>query len=235
MRLLIGCPYSDRGWILDKWIDHVSLACSKAGISDFQFVFVAGDKHRKDLKDLASLGNSIVKIVEEDLREDQRRWNDSRYSHMAFLRNELLSVVREESPDLFLSLDSDILLAEDSIKSAMTALAEHPDACAVGLKCYMSETTRVHPSMGCWSDGNMVRFYRRDIDDIATVDIIMAAKLMKPFAYNIDYCFHKNGEDLGWSSNVKAAGGKFIWDGRVTNKHVMSKNMLSVIDKRCGF
>lgn len=235
MRLLIGCPYSDRGWILDKWIDHVNLACFNAGISDFQFIFVAGNKNKKDLNDLSSLENSIVRVIDEDLREDKRRWNDSRYSHMTYLRNELLSGVREYAPDLFLSLDSDILLAETAITSALSALSVHTDACAVGMKCYMSETTRVHPSMGYWSDGDMIRFYRRDTDDIATVDIIMAAKLMKPFAYNIDYSWHKNGEDLGWSANVKSAGGKLIWDGKVSNKHVMSKNMITVIDKRCGF
>lgn len=235
MKLLIGCPYSDRSWIIDQWIDHVNLACFNAGITDFSFLFVVGDGNEKDLEDLSKVENAIVKVVEEESRTDVRRWNDSRYHHMAFLRNQLLVSVREISPELFLSLDSDILLAEDAIKSAISALASHDYACAVGMKCYMSETTKVHPSMGYWSDGGLIRFYRRDTDDIATVDIIMAAKLMTPFAYNIDYSYHKNGEDLGWSSNVRSAGGKFIWDGKVTNKHVMSKKMLNVVDKRCGF
>jgi len=235
LKLIIGCPYNNRSWILDKWVEHVNIACKNAGINDFNFIFVVGEKNLNDLNDLSSIKNSTIKIVEEELRDDVRVWNDSRYSHMAFLRNQLLIAVRENNPDLFLSLDSDILLAENSIKSAITALKKHPAACAVGMKCYMSETTNVHPSMGCWLDGSMIRFYRRDIEDIATVNIIMAAKLMKPFAYNIDYSYHKNGEDLGWSKNVAEAGGKLIWDGKVTNKHVMNPGMLEVVDKRAGF
>jgi hypothetical protein len=235
MNIIIGCPFSDRLWILDQWIDHVNLACEKADL-DPEFVFVVGSGNSQDIDTLISkIENMTIRVVSESERSDIRKWNHGRYEHMAFLRNQLLGLVREKSPDLFLSLDSDILLSPDALVSALDALDKHKDAWAVGLKCYMSQTSRAHPSMGIWSDLNRSRFRRVDSDDIATVDIIMAAKLMKKEAYDIDYVFHRNGEDLGWSSEVKSVGGKFIWDGRVTNKHVMGPLFLDVVDKRAGF
>lgn len=234
MRLLIGCPFSDRRWILEKWIEHINIACDNAGY-DPEFIFVVGNGNLKDIEALSHIDTASIRVIAEDPRVDVRKWNHRRYEHMALIRNELLSLVREKNPELFLSLDSDILLAPTAISSAVEALSLHPDAWAVGMKCYMSQTSRVHPSMGIWSDMNRIRYRRADGDDIASVDIIMAAKLMKPEAYHIDYVFHRNGEDLGWSSEIKSAGGKLIWDGRVTNKHVMGPKFLDVIDKRAGF
>jgi hypothetical protein len=234
MNIVIGCPFSDRGWILDRWLDHIYAAFSEANIEP-SFIFVTGSGNEEDIDLLSSIPNATTRVVSEDSRNDIRRWNHSRYEHMVYLRNVLLNCVRERNPDLFLSLDSDILLAPNSIVSALDALDNHPSAWAVGLKCFMSPTSLVHPSMGIWRDLSFTRFSRTNTDDIATVDIVMAAKLMKPEAYNIDYSFHRNGEDLGWSLNVKNAGGKFIWDGRVTNKHVMGEKFLNVTDKRAGF
>jgi hypothetical protein len=234
MNIIIGCPFSDRTWILDKWLEHIYTAFEKVDI-DPSFIFVVGSGNSEDIEALSHVKDATIRVVSEEERPDIRKWNHSRYEHMVSLRNELLSLVREEHPDLFLSLDSDILLAPDSIASALNCLEIYPEAWAVGMKCYMSKSSTSHPSMGIWSDINRIRYRRVDCDDIATVDIIMAAKLMRPEAYNVDYTFHRNGEDLGWSSEIKSLGGKLVWDGRITNKHVMSQESLDYIDKRAGF
>jgi hypothetical protein len=234
MNVVVGCPFSDRGWIFDKWVEHVIAAFANANCEP-RFVFVASSENKEDIKLLNSLANAEVVLISEPTRSDVRSWKDSRYHHMVNIRNILLSKVRDIEPELFLSLDSDILLAPDSISSALDALNRHRDAWAVGLKCYMSSTTTTHPSFGAWADSSFVSFRRDDTDDIATVDIIMAAKLMKPEAYNINYSYHRNGEDLGWSLNLKNSGGSLIWDGRVVNKHIMDKNAIHNEDKRVGF
>jgi len=234
MKIVVGCPFSDRGWILDRWLDHVYRAFSVVDVDPY-FIFVAGNGNMKDLDLLENIPNATIRVVSEDPRPDVRKWNHLRYEHMADLRNRLLSSVRGMSPDLFLSLDSDILLAPNAIESALQALSSREDAWAVGMKCFMSQTTTTHPSMGHWVDSSYSRFRRKDFSDICTVDIIMAGKLMRPEAYNIDYAFHKSGEDLGWCVNIKQAGGILIWDGRVTNKHVMGPKFLDVLDKRAGF
>ena len=234
MNILVGCPLSDRMWILPLWFDHVEAAFSKAGLTP-GYVFVVGNEDEETIDFLSSRDDTYIKIIQESKREDFRRWNHSRYEYMSFLRNELLKVVRSQAPDYFLSLDSDILLHEDALVSAFDALDQHDSAWAVGLKCYMSTDSRVHPSMGNWINGSYGRFYRTDASDMAAVDIIMAAKLMKPQAYSVDYKWHGSGEDLGWSVAVRESGGKFVWDGRVANKHVMSKNLVNVVDKRIGF
>ena len=231
--LIVGCPTNNRSWIIDKWFDHVEAACEKAEIN-CTYSFVVGNKS-DDLDFISKNEKATIRVIEEHSREDVRFWNHSRYEYMSSLRNQLLSLVREQKPDLFLSLDSDILLHPDAIASAIDALQQHPDAWACGMKCYMSVGGTVHPSMGNWIDMESSRYYRADSGSISTVDIIMAAKLMKPEAYNIDYQWHGSGEDLGWSRAAKMSGAKFIWDGRVINKHVMGTQFLEPVDKRVGF
>lgn len=76
---------------------------------------------------------------------------------------------------------------------------------------------------------------RQNASAVFKVDVIMAIKLMKPQAYNVDYAADTRGEDIGWSINCRNEGLKLGWDGRVTNKHVMLPELLEPVDKRVGF
>lgn len=228
---LVGCPVYKRAWILPQWFDHVEKAAANAGV-DPVYVFVLDDRDEETADAISNHnGAGYVFTVREPKEHDgERRWNHARYKWMATLRNELLGIVRLVGPHLFLSLDSDMLLHPDAIKN-MIETSERADA--VGGRAYMTETGRNHPS---WS--NISRnggLYRKDGDGVFSVEIIMAIKLMKPSAYAIDYEFSKQGEDIGWSLACAKAGLKFLWDGRVVNKHVMNPGQLEVVDKRVGF
>jgi hypothetical protein len=63
----------------------------------------------------------------------------------------------------------------------------------------------------------------------------LAIKLMSPRAYNIDYRFHHQGEDIGWSVAATEKGLKLGWDGRICSKHVMAADQLQLVDPRCGY
>ena len=117
------------------------------------------------------------------------------------------------------------LAASEALKSAFTAFRD--EVWAVGLRTYMTERSTSHPSMGIWVDQQHRRYYRVDSRDITSCDIIMAAKLMKPEAYNVDYKLHTYGEDMGWSLGVTEAGGNCATMVVSQIKHVMVREQLN--------
>lgn len=190
----------------------------------------------KNLTEINGLDTWIGAIGEEE-RSDKREWNSFRYDKMVALRNILLGGVREVGPPMFLSLDSDILLNRDALKSMVANLNDdtrpgYPYA-ACGGKAYMTTTGTSHPSYGMMSRENMLR--RQDSDGVLKVDVIMAIKLMLPAAYNVDYEWASQGEDIGWSQNCQKQQLNLLWDGTYTSKHVMRPKELECVDVRAGY
>lgn len=246
--LLIGGPVAKRGWILDRWFDHVEAAVKQKDVDGYRYVFaIGGDDHEtaEVIERRARMASTLV-YVDDPPDAGQRNWGRSdRKQHMADIRNQVLKVVREKRPSVFLSLDSDVLLHPDAI-SSMLDLKNSGGWDAVGGKCYMtplpkgpipSSQHRGTAAPSYLMMGRAGNFRRTDPEGPAAfqVDIIMAIKLMTPLAYMVDYEYHAHGEDIGWCLNVKRKGLRIAWDGRVTNKHVMAPEHLDVIDPRCGF
>ncbi len=148
---------------------------------------------------------------------------------MVLLRNTLLERVRQLAPEHYWSVDSDILVAEETLVSALEA-RERFDA--VGSKCYMTTKGTMAPSYGMLN-GHGIR--RPDSTGCFKVDAIMAVKLMNPDAYNVDYSVHRQGEDIGWSKDARKRGVKLGWDGRTISKHLMTKESIHRVDDRVGF
>ena len=228
MKLLVGCPVSNRSWILDDWFKHVVAAAKDY---ELEFIFLIPEM---DIEDLAILDNytdyTRHLIISDEDSYVNRSWNGERYEVMANLRNNLLDGVRQIEPDLFLSLDSDILLHPDGISNLIETY-QNNDCIAVGGKTYLDFTSKFYPSYSKWTGQT---YHRPDFSGIMQVDILMAIKLMGPDAWSIDYQMHRNGEDFGWSVEA-AKHGRLMWDGRITNKHVMRPEDKDKIDPRCGF
>lgn len=233
---VIGCPIRNRSWILSQWVDHVFAASEEAGVEP-SFAFVLGESDDDTNERIIELVNSKVlpgewiKVVEEPRKSKtkERDWNLERYKHMVFLRNTLLGLVRQMEPRYFLSLDSDILMHQFGIRNLLESIEKFD---AVGGKAYLHPRERRYPTYG-----KLVRhsIQRPDSDGVFSTQILMAIKLMTPAAYNIDYEYDSKGEDIGWSLACKRAGLKLGWDGRVTNKHVMLRNLVDKVDDRSGF
>lgn len=235
INLLVGCPIQKRDWIIAEWFSHVMAATKQANrIPGFIFVLDPNEEPLNTMiHNLCKINNVdlwTIPIQEND-RDDVRDWNHIRFMRMVYLRNCLLEGVRHISPPLFLSLDSDILIHQYCIKSLIEKFSE--EYSAIGGKAYMTHMGKHYPSYGMLLDqGNL---YRQDSEGVFKVDVIMAIKMMKPEAYNIDYSFDAIGEDIGFSKNCSKSGLRLMWDGTITNKHVMRKIDLGKIDDRCGF
>lgn len=233
--LLVGCPIRGREWLLPTWFAHIEAACAEVEIQP-EYVFVISVRDHgaeRMLRLLCADANRVIHVVlvdEDGDRTDQRVWNETRYHHMVFLRNHLLQAVRKVAPDLFLSLDSDILVAKGALPNLLDSV---PEFHAVGGKLYMETGGLASPSYAHLV--NTQGLSRPDFDGLMRVDVIMAMKLMGPAAYNVDYRYHFQGEDIGWSMACTEKGLKLGWDGRICSKHVMNSDMFTTVDWRCGY
>lgn len=248
--IVVGCPVSKREWIMDHWFNFTKQALDRVECR-FRYVFVGDASGDETFEVIQRRAGDLATVVEthEYRALDERSWTTERKNQMVVYRNVMLDAVRAMEPDYFLSLDSDILLHPDAISSMIDTLHRKrwdTFAEAVGGKCYMTPLPEGplvnNPRVGtaCPSfllKGRAGMFRRRDpeIPSVIEVDILMAIKLMTPAAYAIDYQPHQWGEDIGWSLACHDAGLRFLWDGQVTNKHVMRPQDLHVLDPRCGF
>jgi hypothetical protein len=233
MKLLVGCPTRNRTWILEEWREHVERATP--GDWDLQYVFVVGIDDRETIEMLRSWPRTQIIYVEEPDPGPKRSWGSvGRYDHMVFLRNTMLSKVRYLEPDLFLSLDSDILIGQDTIRDMYETLVDQ-EFDAIGGVTWLDPVDPYCTNVANWTSNQMKAFKRVQSSGHHAVDVIMAIKLMTPAAYNVDYCYHFYGEDLGWNKNMFLAKKRIGMDGRTPSKHVMSPDWLLRKDKRVGW
>lgn len=242
MDALIGTVTAARGWCIEHWWRFAEISARQAGL-DPQFVLLAG--HQDPTPDVlldAGATNLWVVRIDDTRDHDAHDWADTgRYERMVELRNQLLHVVRDLAPPMFLSLDSDILLHPEAF-GRMTGMLDRFDA--AGSACFLSGQ-RAQPPPN-WrpackapnyallsSDERLNRNWQPGLEH--PVDVLMAIKLMQPAAYQVDYGYHRQGEDIGWSKNATGAGLNLGWTSKVVSKHLMSPWMLDVIDPRCGY
>lgn len=222
-----------RAWVIGPWFDRIETTCLHAGIEPI-YVFVGdpdNDSTFDHIRDRAP--SAAVVPAPLGLLDGQRDWGrPHRYKQMVGLRNRLLEAVRIIEPDVFLSIDSDVLAHRQLVEQLLTAIDED-DWGAVGGKCYMTPAGTSAPSWANLTGGGGI--YRYDNTGRFPVDAIMAIKMMTPAAYNVDYRHHVQGEDIGWSLACREHGVPLAWDGSVTSKHVMQPVMLDRVDPRVGF
>jgi hypothetical protein len=229
--VLVGCPTANREWIIAQWLDHIVRAASVANVG-IEVVLVGPPHDRTSLtaRDRADAldvplhwFDSCEQVGDHardmaDLGGDEHLWPDQRLKKLVCLRNRLLELVRSKRPELFLSIDSDVLLHERALVQMMDLLSDMRYA-AVGSKVQLSPFSLDAPSYACLTEDG--RLHRSNLSTVLEVDAIMAVKLMRRCAYDVDYVFDPRGEDIGWSVMCKRRGLTLAWDGRVTSEHVM--------------
>ncbi len=229
MKLLIGCPVSNRAWILPKYLDHLIHSSDKAGVEP-AFVFLGNENDPS--RDVIDVEHTWISY-DEPLREDQRDWSriNGRFDHMVLIRNALLDSVVNIDPDFFLSFDSDILAHEDQV----SVLLEKTDRFdLIGGKTFMTERGKHHNSYAMFTKD--MRLRRGDSKGVHKVDVVMAIKLMNKDVYtNVRYVYNKNGEDPGFCIEAAAKRYTIGYTGEVASKHVMRQQLLEKVDPRCGF
>jgi hypothetical protein len=238
MKLIIGCPIYKRDWILPQWIR--CLINQSIDMKDVGFIFETSPNDFSTVNSLLTWKriDNRFPLFEINERNDiehfehennGRQWTMSKYHNMVSLRNSLLKKVREYQPDYYLSLDSDILLENpNTIELLIAHIKDGADAVAPLM--FMTPDTNKYPSVMSWKDSDLEMAYRKEKYPLGTYfqsDIIMAAKMMSKDVYNnVDYEFHKQGEDLGWSRNATRKGFKMYSASYIYAPHIMAPFLL---------
>ena len=230
MKVLVGCPIYERGWVLNAWFDALDDWRSHVDLQ-FHFVYTEGEDDTLDIIRKRA-GNHIVFPFDEGDHSKERNWGDkSRLETMADLRNALISQVNLTKPDFFLSLDSDILVAPWGQSKVLFETTYD----AVAPLVYLGPGD-IGNSFHFQGDHNRRIQKTRMYGVEQPVDVIAAAKLMKPLAYrNSVYGYDKYGEDFYWARGMKFANIRLAFNSSVIFKHVMSPDRLDVVDPRVGW
>jgi hypothetical protein len=239
MKFLIGCPIYKRDWIIDYWLKCIKN--QSVDISNIGFIFEVSEKDTKTVSLLEWWRKKEKNIPYFDIRirpdiehfehqNNGRQWTISKYENMVSLRNSLLTQVRKIRPEVYFSLDSDILLTNNStLELLLTHINSGADA--VSPLMFMTPMGIDYPSVMSWKEGFQSKAYRERSYPLGTYfesDVIMAAKMMSPKVYNnIDYEIHIQGEDLGWSLKCREKGYKLFCASYIYCPHIMNKEMLS--------
>ena len=242
MFVVLGCPIYDRAWILPQW-----LACIEQqdiGLENLGFVFIGApeDKETHDIlfefqekhPELRCFDLTIDEKEEHRSHpEGQRSWPRERYKAMARMRNLLLARVNVHRPDRFLSLDSDMLLENPRTISELAQITAVVDAASP--LAYMTFQGIRFPNFMSWvtvPGGKAARLYDYPIGQLFKVDVIMATVMMNKLVYeNTLYEWHRQGEDLGWSTDCFRKGFRLYSASYLYVPHIMSRGALDEYNK----
>lgn len=246
MKLLISLPVYKRSWILPLWFSLIEkqegLSMSDVGFS-FQLAPYEEDKETHDVlfdwfssnpKVSSFVLNTISDIPHRHHDDGHRYWDGKEYNKMTLMRNALLDTANALEPDFLFSLDSDILLENpDSINRLISYCKP---GTAVSPLMFMTHHGVNYPSVMSWVDKPGGRAFR-DLNNyklgtIFKADIIMAAVMMSPEAYNkTRYQHHHQGEDLGWSFSCYQNNIDLYSVSNLYCPHIMHKSSSSVKGK----
>lgn len=236
--IVVGCPVRRREWIIDRWFDAIEEATQRAGlVASYVVVSEIEDPTLQALRRKAfqrELKEIHWEELETPISEDpyERVWNHQRFHQMVALRNRLLQAVREMEPRWFLSIDSDILIHPDALCDLIEATSRFG---AVGGATFMTPigSGTGWPNCGWFRGAQGFIRYSIEHRGVIPVGVVMALKLLTPPAYAIDYRFHTEGEDLGFSLACQEAGIKLGWSNLHISRHIMSPDEIDREDDRC--
>ena len=221
----MACPVYERAWVLEQWFDHLD---SWPLHLSFVFAWTPGQDRTLDIIQERAASAHII-IADEGDHSTERDWGKrTRIETLADMRNALLAYARDVQPAFYFSLDSDVLVApwEYSKRLFDTSF----DAVAPLVYLGSGDTSNAFYWRG---DGHISRVHKeRHYAAQQRVDVIAAAVLMKPAAYNFgSYSYDMLGEDIAWAKSVRDQV-KVGFDSSVVYKHIMDPDKLHVKDVR---
>lgn len=237
MKLIISCPIYERAWILKTWFSAIEKQTFP--LEDIGFVFVVVKRDEETVNCLYEWHSEHPEVSVFDViydtdqihrshPEGTRQWNYAKYATMVSLRNLILQQVRAHEPDRLFSLDSDVILESPTTIEELFTITETHDAVAPLM--YMTPEGTAFPDVMTWQNDPGSKAFRNipyPIGELFQADVIMAAKMMSKNVYmNVNYSFHRQGEDLGFCCNGTQQGFSFYNASYIYVAHIMNQKML---------
>lgn len=236
--LVVGMPIFERAWVTPLWFK-----CLEANLlvpkKNTTLCFAYSKGSDGTYEQLQYYGNDYkdLLIYEYDMQTYSDREDLSRFHALTSLRNGLLSMVREVSPDLFLSWDNDILFPPNTLQ-VMLETSKPNNAVGALMDMGGRDEHMVHPSAMDFGATPNEPAFRRPWSEIpqdkpSECDIIMAVKLMGRKVYeNTQYGWDMIGEDIGWCRDAEAKGYKRYLEPRARGYHLYDKARAIAIMKQ---
>lgn len=239
-KILISAPIYNRAWILPYYLEAIEK--QDIGTSNLGFIFELGpdDDETHDLlwdwhcahPEFILFDGQINGTRRHTSHEDgTRTWTHSKYENMVIFRNSLLerATAHADKFDYLFSLDSDLILEDPSTISKLVEDCEqNPEIGVVSPLSYMTPRDRGYPSIMYWDKQPGGRAFRKHdrfkANELYEVDIVMAAVFMtKPVFTQTRYYWHKQGEDLGFATDLARLGFRSFTDTRIYVPHMMHR------------
>lgn len=254
---MVGAPVANRAWILPRWFECLEAQTLRPD----EYRFVVGkstDGTAGVLRDLAKQHEAKVVLAGTRLptyARDKRNTEETdphRAQHMADLRNELRREFLKTDADVFVSLDTDILLEDPTVLERLVAelygpRAEKPRA-EWGWDA-VAACTSLHPTSphcynaGWWRAGDRGdphRIWERADENVIAlhgskrsaikVSIPMAVFAIHRWAMlECRYKAHECGEDLGFADALDQRHFRVGWRPDLKVRHVWDELALRVL------
>ena len=163
-----------------------------------------------------------------DVEAVEHCWSREAYAHMARMRNRLAEHAAGTGCDFVLTLDSDVILADDQIGrllegvrpgevvAPLVNVARRRHHIAWNYLFWVADNLAVRPPPEGWLP----------FDGRYQVGVVCAAYLI-PADRMVRWEAHRQGEDAGWSANARHAGLRVLVDTRELARHVAHRRVLA--------
>jgi hypothetical protein len=247
MKLVVGAPVCDRDWALPLWFECLR----KQTRPPDEYVFVVNDvtgNTRRLLHEHCPVEVPQLSYAVDGTRFIPRHERNNHpvqhvYGDFAERRNALLRMARKRDPDVFFSLDTDVMLEDPHMIERLLTLLTSVKKLTAGSPDVVAPCTFLHPSgragecfnAAWWAagdPGSPDRAWRRATaveaaQGVQLIDVPMAAVMMTaPVLESCRYRYHAQGEDLGFAQDLEAMSYQVLWDPDLEARHVMSEDAL---------
>lgn len=221
MKVVIGGPVRNRGWILQRHLDALKAMVIPEGV-EVAFFYLLNDS--TDNTGEILLENDIESVAYNTNHNSGSVRGQYSYANLAELRNAFMDMALAYHPDAthILSIDSDILVPSDALQKL---LEDDKDIvsmllCNQPMPIYVR---RAHNVMNEDHNGVMQHIYDFPMDEVFPCDLTGACYLIKREVIDAGckYANDRQGEDIPFCRDAKARGFGIFCDSRVRPIHVM--------------
>ncbi|MDP9699762.1 GT2 family glycosyltransferase [Paenibacillus intestini] len=208
-KVLIGSPVRNRAWVLER---HLQSLDQQAVHQQFRYILNDSEDQTEHI-----LQEHRIPYSTYDLGKTYGHLRGQyAYAHLAKLRNRLLEEFLLTDCDYLFSVDTDIIVPEDSLEQLMN---NDKDICSMLI--------RNHPQIKAHNAlirGQHVPEFR---EGLIPVDLTGAVYLIKRevIEAGVRYANHASGEDAPFCEQAKSLGFELFVDTRLRPVHVYAEGV----------
>jgi len=217
MKIMIGSPVRNRGWVLRRYLD--ALLRQKVNNADIEFMFVLNDSV-DDTEDILKEYN--MNYVTHNLNDSSGSVRgEYSFNHLAEVRNRLLQEFLNSDADYLFSVDTDIIVPEGGLRRLIDSN-----------KDIISMLIKNHPTLKAHNIMINSKHLQTIPKGIIQVDVTGAVYLIKRkvIESGVRYNYSINGEDVPFCKSAYEHGFSIFCDTSIRPIHVYSKEQELIVD-----